>query len=458
MSDTIAAIATGDAISAIGIIRVSGSDCIRVGDLVFRSFTGVSLADTKDRIMLYGMLQDSDNTVLDLCLCMISRSPNSYTGEDTMEFHCHGSPTVLREVLELLFRHGIRQAEAGEFTKRAFLNNRMDLTQAEAVIDLIEAQTPIAAKNAAAQLQGAIGTKLESLYSELLNIIAHFHVKIDYPDELIDEFDLENYTELLDNTYNELSKMLATHARGKVMLDGLPTAIIGRPNTGKSSLLNALLGYERAIVTDIPGTTRDTIEERLLIDDMLLRITDTAGIRISDDVIESLGVARTFDAVMRSSLAIIVFDGSQSLCDDDYEVINSIPEDVAKIIVVNKSDLPQVLNDDELDKLGISYCRLCAISGAGLVDLEELIKTAYPKNIAASIAPGEIITNARQAQGISKAMNYIKSAISAMEAFITADAVLLDVEEALAEIGEITGKTMREDIIDRIFQRFCVGK
>ena len=456
MTDTIAAIATGGIVSAIGIVRVSGSEAISVADKIFRAFSGVKLENGENRQMYYGELHDADGRLLDLCMCTISRAPNSYTGENTVEFHCHGSPVVLAEALRSLFSHGVRQAEAGEFSKRAFLNGQMDLTQAEAVIDLIEAHTPAAANNAAAQLQGAIKGKLDTIYSTLIDIMAHFHVKIDYPEEFIDEFDTDNYVCILQGVFDELTHMLATHARGKVLRDGVPTAIIGRPNTGKSSLLNALLGYDRAIVTDTPGTTRDTIEEKLLIGNTLLRIIDTAGVRSTEDAVESLGVMRTFDAVKRSSLVLLVFDGSEVLTQEDFDSLSLIPESVSKILVVNKSDLPQALGDQELSSLGIEYCRICAISGDGLDGLEDLIKKAVPE--PANHPAGEIITNARQAEAISRGRDCIFRAIDAIAASVTADAVLTDVEDALKAIGEVTGKEMREDIVARIFERFCVGK
>ena len=456
MSDTIAAISTGAVISAIGIVRLSGDAAISIADKVFRASSGLRLADAKDRHMYYGEITDVDGNAIDLCMCMIAHAPNSYTGENTVEFHCHGSPVVLSEALRSLFAHGARQAEAGEFTKRAFLNGRMDLTQAEAVIDLIEAETPSAAKNAAAQLQGAVRLRLDSVYESLLEIMAHFHVVVDYPDEEVSEFEAHSYIVTLQSVLGELSQMLSTYSRGRVLINGVPTVIIGRPNTGKSSLLNALLGFERAIVTDVPGTTRDTIEEKLVIGDMLLRIIDTAGIRSTDDVAEKMGVSRSHEAISRSSLALLVFDGSMPLQKEDFDVLRCVPESVSKIIVVNKSDLPQMLGDNELLELGSDYCRVCSINGEGFDALEALIKKALPEHTATPV--GELITNARQAESISRGRDSIAQAIQAIEISVTPDAVLTDVEEALGAIGEITGKNMREDIVSKIFERFCVGK
>ncbi|MBR4953786.1 MAG: tRNA uridine-5-carboxymethylaminomethyl(34) synthesis GTPase MnmE, partial [Oscillospiraceae bacterium] len=296
MSDTIAAISTGSALSAIGIIRVSGDDTLSVIDKVFKPSFGDVMSTRPNRVLVYGELYDKEGNTIDLCLCTVSRGPNSYTGEDTAELQCHGSPAVLREGLEALFAAGARQANAGEFTKRAFLNGKMDLTQAEAVIDLIHAESAEEAKNAAGQLGGAIVRKTDKIYDLLMDLSAHYHAVLDYPDEDIEDFTLNNYVNQLAESRSDLAALLKSFERGKVMQSGVPTAIVGRPNAGKSSLLNALLGYERAIVTNIPGTTRDTIEERVRFGGVMLRLIDTAGIRETDDAVEKIGVERSLAA------------------------------------------------------------------------------------------------------------------------------------------------------------------
>ena len=456
MDDTIAAIATGGAISAIGIVRVSGPLAIDAAGAVFSAPGGVRLHDAEPRKLYYGELRGRDGGVIDACLCTISRAPNSYTGEDTAEFQCHGSPVVLSEALLALFSHGVRQAGPGEFTKRAFLNGRMDLSQAEAVIDLIEAETPAAAKNAAGQLAGAISRRADDVYGSLLDIIAHFHAVIDYPDEDIDDFQAEKYIKTLTDAETALNNLLATFERGQILKDGIPSAIAGRPNTGKSSLLNALLGYDRAIVTATAGTTRDTIEEKLRIGPALLRLIDTAGLRDTADEVERLGVLRTREAVSAAKLLIMVFDGSQPLCDEDYETLNLAAAAEHKIAVINKSDLPQVVCDDEIAKSGAAICRVSALTGAGLDALEMEITRIFPTQDAQNA--GEVMTNARQFDAARRACASIAAARDAIAQHITPDAVLTEVEAALAAIGEITGKTMREDITARIFERFCVGK
>ena len=456
MTDTIAAVATGAAVSAIGIVRVSGDDAIFAANKVFFPSGGSRLVDVKSRHMQYGKLVDADGVLIDLCLCVVSRKPDSYTGEDTVEFHCHGSPVVLAEALRALFSNGVRQADAGEFTKRAFLNGRMDLTQAEAVIDLIEAESSASAHNAAAQLQGAISVRLESIYSGLMDVVAHFHAIIDYPDEDIDEFSFMNYLPMLISCESELLRLLSTYERGRILRDGVPTAIVGRPNTGKSSLLNALLGFQRAIVTDIPGTTRDTIEEKAMVGGILLRLIDTAGIREATDSIEQLGVARALDALSGAGCVFLVLDGSMPFQDEDFEALRAIPTGIPVLVVVNKSDLPCLIDDDTLSSLGLVFCRVSSLSGDGLEALAWSVKSAFPS--LALPSDGGIITNARQADAISRASCFIRGAIDAIESSFTPDAVLTDVEGALSMVGELTGKVMREDIILRIFERFCVGK
>ena len=304
MSDTIAAVATGNVVSAIGILRVSGDETLSVIDRVFFPANGKPMSEAEDRKLVYGALKAADGSVLDLCLCTISRAPHSYTGEDTAELQCHGSPTVLRAGLRALFAAGARQALAGEFSRRAFLNDRMDLTQAEAVIDLIHSETEQAAKNAAGQLGGAVLRCVQPIYQSLADIASHYHAVIDYPDEDIPDFQMQAYGETLSNASTELERLLQTFARGRVMTSGVPAAILGRPNAGKSSLLNALLGYDRAIVTDVPGTTRDTLEERCELGGVLLRLTDTAGLHETDDRVEALGVERSRRAAEQAALAI----------------------------------------------------------------------------------------------------------------------------------------------------------
>lgn len=453
--DTIAAIATGNVISAIGIIRLSGSDAIDIANTVFHPTSGKKLSDYPDRTLVLGVLQNNSGEALDHCLCTISRTPNSYTGENTAELQCHGSPTVLRLVLEALFASGARQALAGEFTKRAFLNGRMDLTQAEAVIDLIDSDTSEAAKNAAGQLGGAILHRTDAIYGKLVDIISHYHAVLDYPDEEIDEFHMESYTDVLEQARGELKSLLDTFERGKVMKSGVKAAIVGRPNAGKSSLLNALLGYERAIVTAIPGTTRDTIEEYVTLGGVKLRLADTAGLRGTIDPIEQMGVDRAKSAAVSSELVLAVFDGSEELSDEDIDAIQTAKTASRSIAVVNKCDLPQIIDTSSIRNSFEIVCPVSALDKTGLEALDKAVSSLFPIPDAPA---GEILTNSRHADAVGRALISIGEAVSAMKSGTTPDIVLTEAENALSALGELTGKTVREDVTKRIFERFCVGK
>lgn len=452
MSETIAAIATGMSVSAIGIIRLSGDSAIEIADRVFRSASGEKLCSCQSRKLLYGALTDEDGGVLDMCLCTVSRAPHSYTGEDTAELQCHGSPAVLRAAMELLFRCGARQAAAGEFTRRAFLNGRMELTQAEAVADLIDAENAESARNAAGQLSGAISRKSDKIYSDLADISAHYHAVLDYPDEDIEDFLMESYRRSISDALHTLRSLLSTFERGRVMNSGIPAVIAGRPNAGKSSLMNALLGYERAIVTRIPGTTRDTVEEKIQIGAVTLRLTDTAGLRQTEDEVERLGVERSRRALEKAALVLAVIDGSAPLTDGDREVI-SLAESAPKgVIVYSKRDLGTCA---EKPLSALPWVEISSATGEGLKELEQTIAALFP---LPDVPAGEILTNVRQAEAIGRAAEYLEAALRAMDGGLTPDIVLTETEGAMEAIGELSGRTLRQDITDRIFSRFCVGK
>ena len=453
MSDTIAAVATGTGVSAIGIVRVSGPLSVSLMDALFRPADGKAMSQHRDRQLVYGKLLDEKGRTLDLCLCTLSRAPRSYTGEDTAELQCHGSPVVLRSALEALFALGARQAAAGEFTKRAFLNGRMDLTQAEAVVDIIDAETPLAARNAASQLGGAISRRTEEIYQNLTHICSHYHAVLDYPDEDLDLFTLTGYEGTLRDAAARLDRLLETCRRGQVLKHGVRAVILGRPNVGKSSLLNALAGYDRVIVTDVPGTTRDTVEETVRVGRHLLRLLDTAGIRESTDPIEQLGVARAEDAAARADLALFVCDGSVPLGDEDRRAMDTAEAAPNSIALINKTDLGCAVEPSDLY---FEYVvPVCAKTGEGLDLLESALDFCFPED---EPCDGSILTNARQAGAVLRARQSLDSALAALTRGQTPDAVLLDVEAAMAALGEVTGRTVREDIVNRIFERFCVGK
>ena len=453
MADTIAAIASGKIPCAIGILRLSGDDCAQIVDRVFQLQSGLPVPQLPNRKLMMGTLLDVQGRVIDQALVVYTRAPHTYTGEDTVELQCHGSPAVLAAGLESLFAAGARQARPGEFTKRAFLNGQMDLTQAEAVIDLIDAETTDAAANAAGQVGGALVRRLEPIYQGLVDLCSHFHAVLDYPDEDIDEFRLEDFSAQLEHSAAQLSAMLDTCARGQYLKHGVKTVLLGKPNVGKSSLLNALAGFERVIVTEIPGTTRDTVEQSVKLGSTIFRLLDTAGIRQTDNKIEAMGVERSRQAAAQADLALFLCDGSTPLDEADLEALQAAKLAKHTVGVINKGDLPQAVQPQALP-LDEVFC-ISAKTGQGLQELSQGVASLF-----ADTAPcdGSILTNTRQSDAVRRARDAMHAAIDGLHAHVTPDAVLLDIEAAMEAMGELTGKTIREDITQRIFERFCVGK
>ena len=453
MADVIAAISTGRQPCAIGILRLSGEGCAAVAGKVFSPLNGSPLQEAPHKKLILGTLYDKTGRQIDQALAVYARAPRTYTGEDTVELQCHGSPAVLAAGLEALYRAGARPAQPGEFTKRAFLNGQMDLTGAEAVIDLIEAQTADMAANAAAQVGGALHRRLQPIWDGLTDLCSHYHAVLDYPDEDIPDFRLADYEAELREDRRQLEQLQATCERGRLLKQGVSVVLVGKPNAGKSSLLNALVGYDRVIVTEVPGTTRDTVEEAVRIGRVLVRITDTAGIRQTEDRIEAMGVERSRAAAEQADLAIFVCDAALPLDEEDRQAMEAAGEARRAIAVMNKTDLPQQVFRVQLPFEPIFT--VSATRGDGLDKLCGWIEETFGTDLPCD---GSILTNTRQTEAVSRAAEAIDRALEAMEAGITPDAVLLELEAALEALGELTGQTVREEITNRIFERFCVGK
>jgi len=452
----IAAIATPMGRGAIGILRLSGPGAAQAAGKVVIPIDRRHLASHPPRTLVYGTLRDAEGRALDRVLCTWSPAGGSYTGEETAEIHCHGSPAVLTLALEAVFAQGARQARAGEFTKRAFLNGRLDLTQAEAVADLIDAETPQAVRQAVEQLTGALSLRIGVIYDGLVDLLAHFHAVLDYPDEDITPFTKGVIAASLDIAEQDLRGLLDTYGRSRVIREGVPTAIVGRPNAGKSTLLNALVGYDRAIVTDIPGTTRDTVKEKCVLGGVLLRLTDTAGLRSTDDPVEKLGVERSQAAMEEARLILVVSDVSQPAGEEEMALWRRAMALAPTILVRSKTDLPAA----PMPEAGFPLPPTVTVS---VKERPEEAVRALGEEVA-KLFPlggedqGEALTNARQAQAAREALEGILRAQRAFRAGMTPDALLTDVEGALEALGELTGRAVTEDVVNRIFQRFCVGK
>jgi len=459
MSDTIAAISTAMGEAGIGIVRMSGKNAIDIGNKIFKGKKVKSLKEAENRKLTYGhIVNPKTQEVIDEVLIAFMKEPYTYTRENMVEIYCHGGIISVKKILELILDNGARLAEPGEFTKRAFLNGRLDLAQSEAVIDLIRAKTDKSYQVSLNQLEGGLSVKIKKIRDMLLEMIAHIEVSIDFPDEDIEEITYDRLEEMAVSVDKEIEKLLSTADRGKILRDGLNTVILGKPNVGKSSLLNAILRENRAIVTNIPGTTRDIIEEYVNIDGIPLKIVDTAGIRATDDVVEKIGVDRAKEMVDKADLIIAVFDASDHLSHEDYEIIEIIKNRKA-IVLLNKSDLPkqfdesyfrEILPDKEIIITSI-------VSDIGIDELEKAIKNMFYMG-EVEIESDAIITNVRHKNQLVKAKKNIEDGIEAIRAYMPLDCIEVDIRTCWENLGEISGDTVAEDILDKIFSEFCIGK
>ncbi len=450
---TIAAIATPLAEGGISVIRISGGNAVQIAEKIFRPVSGKPVSEMKGYTAAYGEIADGDKR-LDDGVLLIYRAPHSYTGEDVAEISCHGGLYITKRVLSACFSAGAEAAQAGEFTKRALLNGKMSLTQAEAVADIISAQNEQYLLCSKAQREGALYRRARAVSEKILSLTTLIQAWIDYPDEMEDEFDGNPETEKLVSVYDELTALLDSYDSGQLMRDGIPCAIVGRPNAGKSTLMNLLTGSERSIVTDIEGTTRDIVEETVMTGNVMLRLADCAGIRDTDDLVESIGVERMFDKIDKASLIFAVFDGSKALTPDDERLMEKLRGKEC-ICIVNKSDLPQIIDKSQLSQFG-EILEISAKNPASAEQIAEAVKNKT--NLGRLDLSSGFIANERQRTCIREARDFISEAINGLRAGITLDAVGIMCENALERLYELSGENVSEAVIDQVFKRFCVGK
>ncbi|AIF54022.1 tRNA uridine-5-carboxymethylaminomethyl(34) synthesis GTPase MnmE [Pelosinus sp. UFO1] len=459
IEETISGIATAPGEGGIGIIRMSGSLAIQIANQIFSGVKGKKAVDVASRQVAYGNIIEPDTMkIVDEVLLIIMHGPKSYTREDVVEIHCHGGPIPMKKILELSLQYGARMAEPGEFTKRAFLNGRLDLSQAEAVIDIIRAKTDASLRMALGHLKGNLSEKIREMRHGILTMIAHLEAAIDFPEEDIEVMTAQEVKVSVETLLKEMQELLATKETGRILREGLETVIIGKPNVGKSSLLNALLKEKRAIVTDIPGTTRDSIEEFVNIRGVPLKIVDTAGIRETADLVERLGVEKAREFVATADLILLLLDASMELSTEDREVLTMLANKEA-IVIVNKSDLPVKLEMDEVYTY-VSNKKVIKVSvteGTGLEELEKsIVDLVYSGKVEQK--EGAFVTNLRQSTLLEQAKEHLEASLLTIDQDMPSDCIVVDLRDAWDKLGEITGDTVGEDIIHEIFTQFCIGK
>ncbi len=453
-NSTICAISTAQGEGGIGVIRVSGDEAINICDKVFESVSGKALSEMKGYSAAFGCVK-KDGEKLDEVIASVFRKPHSYTGENVVELSCHGGIFITREVLRIVMEAGAVPAQAGEFTKRAFINGKMDLTEAEAVIDIISAKGKSAVRAAMLAKDGALWRRIEIIKNKLVSTAAHFSAWADYPEEDIEEVSEEHLNNVFDECLFDIKKLLSTYDVGQVVKEGLDTVIAGKPNTGKSTLMNLLSGHNRSIVTDIPGTTRDIIEETVSVGDVILRLSDTAGMRDTEDKVEKIGVDIAKSRVKNCGLVLAVFDNGREIDEDDRRLIQSVKE-APVIAVINKTDLEKKLDTDYIEKNIKRTIKISAKSGDGLEQLkEEIEKIAGTEKFNPSEG---ILANERQRNAVLNAEKALTEAKNALNSGMTFDAVTVSIEEAIENILELTGERVSEVVVDNVFHNFCVGK
>ena len=453
---TIAAIATPRGESGIGVIRISGRTASDVGDAIFQSKSSLPLAQRRDRSIQYGLIVDDDGKAVDEVILLIMKGPRSYTAEDVLEIQCHGGRQSLSEILGLVLRHGARLANPGEFTQRAFVNGRIDLAQAEAVMDVIQAKSAQGLTSAVSQLEGRLSWVVGDMRLHLTDFITRLEVTVDYPEEDLEDIEVPDIAGAIREMERRLDDMLAESKSGRMMRDGVMAAIAGTPNAGKSSLLNRFLETERAIVTDVPGTTRDVIEEWISIQGVPICLVDTAGIRSTDDTVEQIGVRRAKEYMERADIILVVVDQSRPLQEEDRQILETARGRQA-LIVLNKEDLQPAFETEELQSYGLPLLSISASTGAGMGELKDaMLSLALQQGLTA--AQSALLANTRHIELVRQSREALQRALDTIEAGMPVDCAIVDIREAWELLGSITGDTVHDDIIEEIFSRFCLGK
>ncbi|MBU5315641.1 tRNA uridine-5-carboxymethylaminomethyl(34) synthesis GTPase MnmE [Clostridium bornimense] len=455
--DTIAAVATAVGEGSVSIIRVSGEEALKIAKKIFRGVRGKSIEDIKPYTMRYGSIIDNEtDEKIDEVILSYMKGPKSFTAEDTIEINCHGGVIATKRVLDAVIKNGARLAEPGEFTKRAFLNGRIDLSQAEAVMDIINSKTEVSMKSALVQSEGKLSKEINELRNKLLEIIAHIEATVDYPEDDLEEVTSEKTEVDVKVVIDEVNKLIESAEAGKIIRDGLSTVIVGKPNVGKSSLLNVLTRGNRAIVTDIPGTTRDIIEEYISLDGIPIRIIDTAGIRETEDVVEKIGVERSKEKIEEADLVILMLDASREIAEEDIEIIKYI-KNKKYIVLLNKQDLPNAINKSDLEELNQEYIiPISTKDELGIDEIKNAIKELFFKG---KINSSEVmVTNIRHKEALYRAKECLESTLCALKDTMAIDLASIDIRNAWSALGQINGETVEEDLIDKIFSEFCLGK
>ena len=456
--DTIAAISTPVGVGGIGIIRVSGKDTVDIVDKIFKSANKKSLKDIDTHTITYGHIVSDSGKVLDEVLVMMMRGPRTFTREDVIEINCHGGPVPLNAVLMAVISAGARLADQGEFTKRAFMNGRIDLSQVEAIMDIIESKTELSLSQAVGQLEGKLSKQIKAYQDTLIQIIARIEVSIDYPEYDQDEPITDDFQEELNTLLSELKNLLSTADTGKMIRDGVKTAIVGRPNVGKSSLLNALLEENKAIVTNIPGTTRDVVEAYLNIEGIPFQLLDTAGIRETEDIVEKIGVEKSKSSIEEADLVLMLVDSNEGLTDKDKEILVQV-EGKQTIFILNKVDLESNITQEIKDKYfkDGKIIEISAKDQMGLNELKQEMKSFVIKGKTA-VSEGATISNQRQKQSLIHSINSLEKVIQAINLGLPEDCLAIDLHDAFGHLGMIVGESIKEEIINQLFSRFCLGK